>query len=521
MQEQTPHNAKILIVDDEEANVRLLEGLLRQSGYTNLRSTTDSRKVIGMYTEMQPDLVLLDLRMPHRDGFEILEELQVLTPEGSYVPVLVLTADVTSEALRRALLAGAKDFLTKPFDLQEVLLRIRNLLQTRFLHLALQYQNQTLEQRVQERTRQLLQMEKLSAMGQLLAGVAHELNNPLAVVSGQAQLLSVAAEGTPLAARAEKIGKAAERCERIVRNFLALARDRPPERMSVDLNAVAREAVELLAYELRTDSVEVRQSLATPLPRLWADPHQLHQVLVNLIANAHYAMRRTPLPRVLSITTEALGERTTLRLTVSDTGPGIPADVLGRIFDPFYTTKPPGQGTGLGLSLSYGIVQDHGGTINAQSEPGQGATFVIELPVGVTPPVVASPSTTRVVGPIEPKRILVVDDEVEVAGVLVDLLSGDGHHVDTAQNGMEALEKLGQNPYDVILCDTKMPILDGQDFFLELGRHHPALQRRIAFVTGDLLHPDKRAFLERTGAPTLAKPFNLGEIRQAVRRLLG
>src|SRR5437867_11460613 len=185
MPDETPLTAKILVVDDEEANVRLLERLLLQAGYTNVQSTTDSRRVVALYTEFQPDLILLDLHMPYRDGFELLEDLERLIPEGSYVPVLVLTADVTGEALRRALRAGAKDFLTKPFDAQEVMLRIRNLLQTRFLHRALQCRNQVLEERVQERTRQLVQMEKLSAMGQLLAGVAHELNNPLAVSGGR------------------------------------------------------------------------------------------------------------------------------------------------------------------------------------------------------------------------------------------------------------------------------------------------------------------------------------------------
>ena len=202
MPDETPLTAKILVVDDEEANARLLERLLLQAGYTKVQSTTDSRRVVALYREFQPDLILLDLHMPHRDGFELLKELQLLIPEGSYVPVLVLTADVTGEALRRALLAGANDFLTKPFDAQEVMLRIRNLLQTRFLHRALQCQNQVLEERVQERTRQLVQMEKLSAMGQLLAGVAHELNNPLAVVSGQAHLFLKSPEASSAVVRA-------------------------------------------------------------------------------------------------------------------------------------------------------------------------------------------------------------------------------------------------------------------------------------------------------------------------------
>ena len=521
MPDETPLTAKILVVDDEEANARLLERLLLQAGYTNVRSTTDSRRVVALYTEFQPDLILLDLHMPHRDGFELLKDLQLLIPEGSYVPVLVLTADVTGEALRRALLAGANDFLTKPFDAQEVMLRIRNLLQTRFLHRALQCRNQVLEERVQERTRQLVQMEKLSAMGQLLAGVAHELNNPLAVISGQAHLFLKSPEASSAVVRAQKISKAAERCVRIVRNFLALARERPPERTTVDLNTVARDAVELLSYELRTDNVEIRWALATDLPQINADPHQLHQVVVNLVANAHHAMRTTPGPRTLTLTTRATPSRPGVQLTVGDTGPGIPPDIQDRIFDPFFTTKPSGQGTGLGLSLSFGIIQDHEGTIRLQSPPGEGATFVIDLPVGS--PSAPSPTETREdesLTPLGPKRILVVDDEPDVAGVLVDLLQAEGYEVDTALNGAEALKKLEQRPFDVVLTDTKMPVLDGQGFFTELERRHPELRRCVAFVTGDVLQPGKRAFLQKTGVPTLTKPFEFDQIRRVVRQLL-
>ncbi|HET9314270.1 MAG TPA: response regulator [Vicinamibacteria bacterium] len=520
--EMPAEHARVLVVDDEMVNIRLLERLLRGAGYTEVRGTTDAREAVALFREMQPDLVLLDLRMPYRDGYEVLAEIRSLTPPDVYLPVLVLTADPTGGALQRALSAGANDFLAKPFDAQEVVLRIRNLLQTRGLYLALQHQNRVLEQRVQERTQRLLQMEKLSAMGQLLAGVAHELNNPLAVISGQTQLLRLSGQVGPMASRLEKIAKAAERSVRIVRNFLALARERPPERTGVDLNTVAREAVELLAYELRTDNVEVLWDLAADLPLLSADPHQLHQVVVNLAANAHQAMLGVRGPHTLRLSTAALADRPWVRLEVADTGGGIPAEHLSRIFEPFFTTKPPGKGTGLGLSLSYSIVQEHEGTIQVQSEPGVGTKFVIELPVGTPPsrprseaPAVPATATGG------PKRILVVDDERDVAMLLADLLQADGHEVETAANGAVALEMLARRPYDAILSDTKMPVMDGQGFFSQLERRHPALCRRIAFLTGDVLSADKRTFLAETGAPMLMKPFGLDEVRRVVNPLLG
>jgi signal transduction histidine kinase len=327
-----------------------------------------------------------------------------------------------------------------------VILRVRNLLETRVLHLALQEQNRVLDERVQERTRQLLQLEKLSAMGRLLAGVAHELNNPLAVVSGQAQLLLTAAAGSPYALRAEKIATAAARCVRIVQNFLALVRDRPPARTRVDLNAVVRETVDLLAYELHTDGVEISWALAPGLPALSADPHQLHQVVLNLLTNAHHAMRATPPPRSLVLATRTTADRRGVQLTVTDSGPGIPQEIQSRIFDPFFTTKPIGQGTGLGLSFSFGIITDHGGTIRVESEPGQGARFTIELPVAAPAPEEVRAPESRPVATLAPQRILVVDDEPDVAGVLSELLESDGHTVDTALNGKEALERIAQRP---------------------------------------------------------------------------
>ncbi|MBI3325345.1 MAG: hypothetical protein HYZ81_01385, partial [Nitrospinae bacterium] len=254
-------------------------------------------------------------------------------------------------------------------------------------HVGLCLQNARLHQQVldqyealKEAQAQLVQTEKLATMGQLLAGVAHELNNPLSVVLGQTALLRATAGNGPLVERAEKIANAAARSARIVQNFLAIARQRPPERQRVRLNRVIQDAVELLAYPLRVDNVEVRWELADDLPPLWADPHQLHQVAVNLISNAHQALRESSPPRWLTLTTRTDLSRGRVVLEVADTGPGIAPEIQTRIFEPFFTTKPPGQGTGLGLSLCQGIVVAHGGTIGVESQVGQGTVFVVELP---------------------------------------------------------------------------------------------------------------------------------------------
>jgi CheY-like chemotaxis protein len=288
----------------------------------------------------------------------------------------------------------------------------------------------------------------------------------------------------------------------------------------VQLNQVSQEAVELLAYPLRVDNVEVRLDLAPDLPVLWADPHQLHQVIVNLITNAHQAMREVPPPRRLTLTTRSDPAQGRVALTVADTGPGISAEIRSRIFEPFFTTKPPGQGTGLGLSLCQGIVEGHVGSIRVESEPGRGAIFRIELPVEATPVTVPEAPAAEALPPLRGKAILVVDDEPEVAGVLADLLAADGHHVGTVANGARALDKIQEGAYDLILSDMRMPELDGPGLYRELERRYPDLRRRVIFITGDTLGQETLEFLGQTGAPSLNKPFVLEEVRRVVQRAL-
>jgi len=372
------------------------------------------------------------------------------------------------------------------------------------------------ERRQTEET--LRHTEKLAAMSSLLAGVAHELNNPLAVVRGQIELLRRAAGSGPLVERTKKIATAAERCVRIVRSFLSIARHHPPERQEVGLNQVVQEAAELLAYPLSVDNIEVRLDLAADPPVLWADPHQLHQVVVNLITNAHHAMRGRPGPR-LTLTTRLSREEQSIRLEVADTGIGIAPEIQGRIFEPFFTTKPPGHGTGLGLGLCRAIIVAHGGTIEVESRPGEGAIFRVELPLTVPS---SGPEVRELesLPAIQGKAILVVDDEHYVADMLADLLRLDDHSVDVAPNGHVALERLRAQPYDLVLIDLKMPELDGPGLYEALARDHPQLLRRLVFLTGDALSSEISAFLERAGAPYLYKPFTLEEVRRVIHRAL-
>src|SRR5262245_30619539 len=294
-------------------------------------------------------------------------------------------------------------------------------------------ERQQAEAQLRQQQEMLFQHEKLAAMGSLLASVAHELHNPLSIVMMQAELLREEIEQGAVAEQTQAIMQSAERCARIVRNFLTLARQHPPERQRVDLNHVAEEAVELLAYTLRVDTIEVALQLAPDLPMCAADPHQLHQVVINLVTNAHQALREVSLPRRLTFTTCTDLARTHIVLEVADTGPGIPLEHQGRIFEPFFTTKPSGVGTGLGLPLCRGIVERHGGAINVQSQQGQGTVFRIELPVGAEPMAEPAASAPIALAPAQGQAILVVDDEPEIASGLAYLLRRSGYAVDTSR----------------------------------------------------------------------------------------
>jgi two-component system, NtrC family, sensor kinase len=366
----------------------------------------------------------------------------------------------------------------------------------------------------------LYQTEKLTTMGTVLAGVAHELNNPLTAVTGYANLLRQDLAGTPSATRAENIAHAADRCASIVRNFLALARKYPPERQLVRLNDIARDAVELLAYHLRVDGIEVKLDLEEGLPVLWADPHQLHQVVVNLITNARDELRKAPAPRRLTLRTHAGRTRGRVAVDVEDTGPGVSEEIRDRIFEPFFTTKPVGQGTGLGLSLCHGIVEGHGGTLTLVSEPGAGAIFRVELPV-VVPPTPSGQNAPETTSAVTGKRILVVDDERLVLQLLGEMLGADHHTVDTVGDGTQALEVLRRTSYDLILSDVRMPYLDGPGLYRALERRLPDLCRRFVLMTGDVLSAEIQTFLEQTGVPGLSKPFDRGEVRRVIQQIAG
>jgi two-component system NtrC family sensor kinase len=401
--------SRILIVDDQTANLQVLATVLEFAGYVNVSCLSDSRNLLSIFREVKPDLILLDLHMPHVDGLAAMDQLASVIPEEDYLPILILTGDNTSEAKEKALSHGAHDFLSKPLNRTEVQLRVKNLLQTRQLHLQLKTQNKSLEEQVRERTEladelgrtnrklretqaHLIHSEKMSGLGQLVAGIAHEINNPVAFVinnvfivqEGLAKLAAqagdlpegAAARVTKMQARIADAHAGATRVKELVSKLRTFSRLDEGTLKTINIHESIESVLLFLRHKME-GRIEVDRQYGE-VEMLTCLAGELNQVLMNIIANAIDAIHG---PGRITVTTTQQNGHFVIR--VRDTGKGIPEEIRGRIFDPFFTTKPIGQGTGLGLAISYGIMQAHQGSMEFSSQTGQGTEFTLKIPASL------------------------------------------------------------------------------------------------------------------------------------------
>jgi len=369
---------------------------------------------------------------------------------------------------------------------------------------------------------QLLQSEKLSALGEFVAGVAHELNNPLTAVVGFSEMLKGENINAQCQHYSNMIFKAAQRCQRIVHLLLSFARPQKPERKPLSVNTLVEAVLEIVGYPLRTSNIEVVTRLAPELPLVMADENQIQQVLLNILNNARQAIEdNQPDGRITIITTTSGAN---VRISIQDNGLGIPQELLPRIFDPFFTTKGVGKGTGLGLSVCYGIIKEHGGSITPVSRAGEGATFTIELPAleankaNAETPAPPPEKIDRHEG--TGKRVLIIDDEEPILNLVREDLGRHGYEVMVARHGEAGLNELKQNRFDVTFCDWKMPGLNGREVYERLRATNPRLCRRMVFITGDVINEQMRQFLESEKVQCLTKPFALPELRAAIKTVL-
>jgi len=370
--------------------------------------------------------------------------------------------------------------------------------------------DQTERRRLQE---QLFQSEKMSAIGQLIAGVAHELNNPLTSVVGFADFLAEQTQVPPgLREPLEVLRTEAERAATVVKNLLRFARKHDPERKRLPIKPVIESIASLLRGQLLAQNIELQLEFEAGLPELDLDPQRLTQVLLNLVNNSAQAITAHARPGTIVLSVRHWHGGAAIE--VRDDGPGMSPEVAAQAFDPFFTTKAEGQGTGLGLPIAQGIIREHGGQIALVTSPGAGATFTIELPAGHAPrrsdPAIVAPAPQRAL------KVLVVDDEPHILHYLRATLESWGHEVATAGDGAAALASTRDNLWDVIVTDLRMPRVSGRDFYEALATEHPQLAQRVIFSTGDTVRGDTLAFLEKQGRPVLHKPFSLSDLRSAL-----
>ncbi len=478
-------NDGIFLIDPESGNI------IDANPQAELITGYPRRELIGLcFADLSPsrqlELLQDTLEQSGEAASAALEETKILRKDGQTVPV---------EARARSLMLHGRPVY---------LMNVRDISRRKALE------------------KQLLQAEKLSALGQLISGVAHELNNPLTSITGYAQLVLETDLEPQTRSDLERILEEADRSARIVKNLLTFARQHRPEKRLVNVNQIIESVLSLQAYQLRVDNIVVTTDLDENLPPILLDSYQIQQVLFNVITNAHQAMVSYRGAGHLHVSSQLARDGEVVWIIIRDNGPGIPPEIVGHIFDPFFTTKDVGEGTGLGLSICYGIMKEHDGDIWVESEVGQGATFFIELPVRSVPreevvsEVVAEVPAVRGGG----KRILVVDDELNILALLRRVLSREGCIVEVAGNGEVAASKLAEKKWDLIISDVKMPGMDGRRLYAHVMATQPELAKRIIFTTGDVANESTLKFLDELGRPYLKKPFFTETLKRVVAQVL-
>ncbi len=528
MIDSTLKNANILIVDDQVANIEVLEELLELYHYTNVKTTTDPRKVVDLFKSFKPDLILLDLAMPFLSGFDVMEQLKSLVPANTLLPILVLTADVTNESKQRALREGASDFLTKPFDLVEVGLRIKNLLFTSYLLQLLGNQKDILEQKVKKRTSELqktnvalmIARDKAEASDRLktafMNNISHEIRTPLNGILGFAPMvLDPAYSDKEKQEFLEVLQISGKRLIQTVSDFMDISLiasgniEVRHEHFTVSelLSVLESQYLHDFANKNLQFSVEIPSMLG--LVVLNSDRLLLNKILRHLLDNALKFTQKGSVLLSVSHTGQAL------TFGIKDTGIGISEKVISRIFDHFTQEDTSNtrnyEGSGLGLSITKGLAELLGGSISAESVKGEGSTFSFAIPHILSEPWVEKAETISPIGEIEHKPvILIVDDEYSGTLFLKSTLQKTFDLL-FAKNGEEAVELCKSNPgIKLVLMDMKLPEMNGYIATQKIKEFRSDLP--IVAVTAYAMTGDRKKCLDAGCDEYLSKPLSKNDL---------
>jgi len=410
---------------------------------------------------------------------------------------------------------------------------------------AIAVENATLHESLKEKLtaleksqNQLIKSEKLAAIGRLVAGIAHELNNPLTSIIGIAQLLKSTETRTENREYLDRLVSEAARTAEIVRGLLDFTHQREAQYREVNINSIIRETLKLISYDIKSRTITVVKNLSSDIPKTTADPHKIQQVFINLLTNASQAIAESGKGDKIIITTKDKKSniktgRDIIQITISDNGPGIPPENIRNIFDPFFSTKPIGKGTGLGLSVCHGIIDEHRGKIWAESEHGKGAKFIIELPVISVSDFSTKPREENGTIEREPSlavsanfnaantaSILVVEDDETLRTLMVRYLKKQHYHVDSAADGNAAIRHIKTNNYNLVISDIKMPKMNGIELYKQIKEIKPLLADHFIAATGDVISEESNQFILKTDIPYLKKPFEMEKMLQAVIAVL-
>jgi PAS domain S-box-containing protein len=367
---------------------------------------------------------------------------------------------------------------------------------------------------------QLMQSSKMAAIGTLVAGIAHELNNPLTIIMGYCyMLLSDPSLGNDFKERLKKIQEQSNRAKKIIYNLSVFGRNHKLEKRNVDILELIEKTLELINYDLERKDISIIRNFEENLPSVYVDEHQIHQVILNIINNAVDAILSFKNEGTIEI--NLAREEDKIRLIFSDNGPGIDPRHIKKIFDPFYTTKEVGKGTGLGLSISYGIIKEHNGDIIVKSEPGKGTDFIIDLPVSSLTDI-EEKNELKSEEKLAPATgsILVVDDEELIVDVIISSLRKHGYKVKGASDGKKAIELIKEMDFDVVISDYRMPDLSGEKLYSTLVEIKPYLLKKLIYITGEIADEINLSFIRKNNLPVLQKPFDINKLIELVNDLI-
>ncbi len=520
--------ARLLIVDDNVANICLMSNVLNRLGFRLIESTTDPRETFVLLERFKPDLILLDLNMPQLDGFAVMQQLSRIIPRETFLPILVVSNEASGETTRRALASGASDIQAKPFNTSELFMRVRNLLQMRFMHRQLQDQNETLEQKVAERTRelretqqQIIMQERLRAFGEMAGGIVHDFNNALMSVIGYSELLLHDDEQLADMATTRRFLQIINTAGQDASHVISRLRDfyRPREAIDlfsrVDLNEIIEQCVPLTQPKWKDHALGEGREIVLVLdlakvPAISGNASDLREIATNLVFNAVDAM-----PRGGTITLRSASDAGEVIFEVIDTGVGMTAEVRHRCLEPFFSTKGE-KGTGLGLSMVFGIVKRHEGSVEIESEEGKGTVFRIRLPAQISTQDVCVAEAFELGRSL---NVLVVDDEPVARDVIARYLVTDGHRVITAINGQEALERVKRESFDLLITDHAMPGMNGIQLAASVREMRAG--QPIVLVTGFGEGRVDSSELQNDIDLVMRKPVPRHELRRALVSVLG